>query len=108
MTEKLEPKKDSKAAEIKAPSWLDRSGKRMFRQVVRQLPEPHRPLSDAQVDWIGDFVEARQRIGALNDMLARDIGEDSSFTVNKARIIALVRQIDPQQFCPTRLPRRLG
>jgi hypothetical protein len=41
-------------------------------------------------------------------MLARDIGEDSSFTVNKARIIALVRQIDATTVLSHKIAEKIG
>ncbi len=108
MTEKLKAKTDSKAAEIKAPSWLSRAGKMMFRRVVRQLNAPETALSDAQTDLICDYVEARLRIASLAEMLGADIAEASNFTVDKARIIALSRQIDATTVLSHKIADKLG
>jgi phage terminase small subunit len=107
MTEKLEAKTDSKTAEIRAPSWLSRAGKMMFRRVAKQLNAPETALSDAQTDLICDYVEAR-RIASLADMLGADIAEASAFNVDKARIIALSRQIDSTTALAHRIADKLG
>jgi phage terminase small subunit len=108
MTEKLHTQKDSKTAEIRAPSWMNRAGKRMFRQVSRQLNAPETPLSDAQTDLICDYVEARLRIASLADMLGADIAEASAFNIDKARIIALSRQIDATTALSHKIADKLG
>jgi phage terminase small subunit len=108
MTEKPKAEKDSKAAEIKAPSWLSRAGKLMFRRVARQLNAPETPLSDAQTDLICDYVEARLRIASLAEMLGADIAEASNFNVDKARIIALSRQIDATTLLSHKIADKLG
>ena len=74
--------KPSKTAEIRAPSWLDRAGKRMFRQVVRQLPAHQEPLPEAKVDLISDFVEARLRT-ALAELLAQEIERSREYRITR-------------------------
>lgn len=108
MTEKLETKKDSKTAEIKAPSYLSRAGKMMFRRVVRQLNAPETTLSDAQTDLICDYVEARLRIASLAQMLGEHIEEASAFNVDKNRILALSRQIDGTTALSHKIADKLG
>jgi hypothetical protein len=87
---------------------MNRAGKRMFRQVARQLNAPETPLSDAQTDLICDYVEARLRIASLADMLGADIAEASGFNVDKARIIALSRQIDATTALSHKIADKLG
>jgi phage terminase small subunit len=108
MTEKLHAEKDSKTAEIKAPSWLSRVGKLMFRRVAKQLNAPETALSDTQTDLICDYVEARLRIASLADMLGADVAEASMFNVDKARIIALSRQIDSTTALSHKIADKLG
>lgn len=100
--------KARKTAEMKAPAWLDRTGKRMFRRVVEQLPAPDLPLSDAKVDLISDYVEARQRITVLGMLLGERVRGKAAFQIPDNVVMALTRQIDASTNLALKLADKLG
>jgi phage terminase small subunit len=97
-----------KPVEIKAPSWMPRGEKLMFRRVVSQLNGAGVDVSEAQIDLIADYVEARLRIKALSDMLEDEIAAKSSFVVDKARILQLNGQINATTSLSHRIAEKLG
>lgn len=80
----------------------------MFRQVVRQLPEPYEPLPEAKVDLISDFVEARLRIAALADLLAQEIERSREYRTTRKEVLPLSRQIDATTALSHRIADKLG
>lgn len=100
--------KPSKKAEIPAPNGLDRAGKRLFRQIVRQISQGERPFSDAETDLIADYIAARRRVDLLGSLLAERTRGKAAFQIPENSVMALTRQIDATTTLSHRLAGRLG
>lgn len=93
---------------LQPPAWLSKAEKRQFLAIVEGAKERERQLSVMDLDAIADYCAARSRIAELRKMLAALIREKSPLNVDKARMLALGRQIDATTALSRRLAGKLG
>ena len=99
-----------KAPQIRAPSFLTRSEKRVFASVVSAHSGRGKSISAWQAAALGDFVAARSRLAALALVWRAEVREAraGAFGGDNSRIIAVTKQIDATTALSRRLAREAG
>lgn len=99
------------STDLQLPRWLTRAEKLHFRRIESMLAAAGRPLSDADVDPVADYVSARSRLADLRRvyrLAARELRESPDDPSNRAAVLAAARAIDTASGAARRLGRAIG
>lgn len=101
----------SKSQQMPMPRWLSRSEKARFRRIERLRIDGGRPILDAEVDAICDYLCSRSRIDHLRKMhrrAVREWQEDPDVPSAQNAVLAIGRQIDSASAAARRLGKSIG
>lgn len=76
-----------------APTWFDRTSKRLYGDVLLGLIEWQNAVSEEEAAHIVDYVDARSRLTSLRVLLAAELAKPDS-AERTGRILALSKAVD--------------
>lgn len=83
--------------DFRPPSWMDRREKQSFNAVQKLRKSRLKPLNEAEIPLLIDYVRTMSRISTLQAVFDSDnraMRSNPNFAVTKARLVATARQID--------------
>lgn len=82
---------------FRPPSWMDRREKQSFNAVQKLRKSRNKPLNEAEIPLLIDYVRTMSRISTLQAVFDSDnraMRPNLNFTATKGRLVATARQID--------------
>ena len=96
---------------IALPRWLTRVERASIRRIEGIRAEAEKPVLDAEVDALADYVFARSRVSDLRKMYKTALAELRAFPDTPSNVLAVLKiaaQIDTTSSAARRLGRQIG
>jgi hypothetical protein len=100
-----------KSTSLAVPRWLTRAEKAAFRRIEGIRAAAGKPLSEAEIDLVADYVSARGRLTDLRRLYRsamRDLRESPDDPSCCAAVLSAARAIDTASGAARRLGRTIG